>query len=123
MLCVPPESADDHATGDAQDHSVLRRGPVHNEGVGRPAGRSKTARAGDTTFAPVFMIAIFSFQLHCCGVTTYEDWRQYKTDGIIPSSCCKEINGKVIRRRPARPVQLAPPDERAISPTAIRCER
>ncbi|XP_025421097.1 CD151 antigen [Sipha flava] len=32
--------------------------------------------------------------LHCCGVTTYDDWRQYKTDGIIPSSCCKEINGK-----------------------------
>lgn len=43
VLRFPPESADDHATGDAQDHSVLRRRPVHYEGVGRPPGRSKTA--------------------------------------------------------------------------------
>ncbi|XP_026821393.1 CD151 antigen isoform X1 [Rhopalosiphum maidis] len=32
--------------------------------------------------------------LHCCGVTGYDDWRQHRIGGIIPSSCCQEINGK-----------------------------
>lgn len=39
--------------------------------------------------------SFFLFQLHCCGVTGYDDWRQHRIGGIIPSSCCQEINGKV----------------------------
>lgn len=29
--------------------------------------------------------------LHCCGVTSYTDWK-----GLIPDSCCREIDGKKV---------------------------
>lgn len=87
-----------------EDRSITRAWDDLQEGVRPRAGKRRhDPRADLDRYNIIF--SLFSFQLHCCGVTTYDDWRQYKIDGIIPSSCCKEINGKVIRRR-LRPVEL-----------------
>lgn len=48
MLRVQTEGADNYATRDAEDHKVLRWRPVHNQGVGRPPGRSKWSRQENT---------------------------------------------------------------------------
>lgn len=96
LLHVPSTGTNLHATRDVEEYKALRWWPGHNQSVGRPPRRSKTRPRKTPAAMRIVLICIFvSFQLHCCGVTTYDDWRQHRIGGIIPSSCCQEINGKV----------------------------
>lgn len=66
VLRVSSASTDHYATGDAEDHQVLRRRPRHNQSLGRSPGRCKwkpsapvVRRNGRIKFA-VFVFYLFT---------------------------------------------------------------